>query len=487
MLKKVPDVYVIVFGLIVLAAVSTWVLPPGSFERHEEDVSGHTREVLVPGSFTLDEAADERSGGWLRTNLGPVGPPLATLLETLGVIATAPLKGFVKGNIAQIIVFIFIVGGAFFVLNESGAIAAGTQLLVRVLKGREFLVIPIVMLFFSFFGAAFGMCEEAMPFALIFVPLALALGYDSLVGVSLTFLSAGVGFAGAFLNPFTVQIAQGLAGLQPVSGWGYRLIVWLFITAFTIGWVMIYAARVKKDPKRSIMYELDRERKDEIAQKLETQAAFSLRHGLCLATLFATIGLMIYGVIALDWYIIELGGLFFAMGVVVGVIAGLTPNELAKAFISGVKEMSGAALIVGFAGGILVVLEEARVLDTILYGLGSVASRLPPLLAADAMYIIQMALNFFIPSGSTKAALTMPLMAPLADLSGITRQTAVLAYQFGDGFTNMIIPTSGVTVGTLAMAKIPFQKWFRWNFPMQIAFFVISLGLLVWPVLTAWE
>ena len=462
MFKKVPDVFVIVFVLIALAAVATWVLPGGSYERRQEDVGGHSREVLVPGSFTFQDAQP----------------------QILSVF-TAPLEGF--KNLASIIIFIFIVGGAFFILNESGAIAAGMHKLVQLLRGREFLVIPIVMLFFSLFGAVFGMCEEAMPFVLIFVPLALALGYDSIVGVSLSFLAAGVGFAGAFINPFTVQIAQGLAGLQPVSGWEYRLVVWILITLFTIVWVMVYAARVKKDPKRSPMFEIDRERREELTEKLESGADFTTRHGLCLLVLVATIAMMIYGVIALDWYIMELGGLFLAMGIVTGVIAGMGANDLSKAFIEGVKEMAGAALIVGFAGGILYVLEEGNVLDTILYGMGSVASELPPILAADAMYVLQMALNFFIPSGSTKAALTMPLMAPLADLSGITRQTAVLAYQFGDGFTNMIIPTSGITVGTLTMAKIPFQKWFWWCLPLQIAFFLLSIALLVWPVVTGWE
>lgn len=462
MLRKVPDVFVIVFGLIIVAAALTWILPGGSYQRREETVGGHTREVLVEGSFEFEEASP----------------------QTFAVF-TAPLEGFKK--LSSIIVFIFIVGGAFFILNESGAIAAGTGKLITALRGREFLVIPIVMTFFSFFGAAFGMCEEAMPFALIFVPMAIALGYDSLVGVSLTFLASGVGFAGAFLNPFTLQIAQGLAGVQPVSGWGYRLIVWLLVTVFTIAWVMIYAARIKRDPERSIMYELDKARRAEITEQIEARGEFTGRHALSLMVLMVTIGLMIYGVIALGWYIIELGGLFFAMGIVVGVISGLGLNELAKAFISGVKEMAGAALIVGFAGGILVVLEEGNILDTLLHSIGSVASQLPPMLAADAMYVVQMALNFFIPSGSTKAALTMPLMAPLADLSGITRQTAVLAYQFGDGFTNMIIPTSGVTVGTLTMARIPYEKWFRWNIPMQVAFFFVSLALLIWPVMTEWD
>jgi len=460
--RKVPDVFVIVSALIVLAAVLTWILPGGSYERRTEVVDGHARELVVPGSFA----------------------PAASDPQTFEVF-TAPLRGFIK--LAEIIVFIFLVGGAFFILNETGAIAAGTSRLARSLTGREYLVIPLVMTLFSFFGAAFGMCEEAMPFVLIFVPLALRLGYDSIVGVCLTFLAAGVGFAGAFLNPFTLQIAQGIAGVRPVSGWEYRLVVWGISTAVAIVWVMIYAARVKKKPQLSPMYELDRQRRDDLAASSQEHAVFTVRHGLALLTLAATIVGMIYGVIALQWYIIELGGLFLAMGVVAGVVTGMNPNRLAAAFIAGVKDMAGAALIVGFAGGILVTLEQGGIMDTVLHGMSSLTSSLPPLLAADAMYGIQVALNFFIPSGSTKAALTMPLMAPLADLSGITRQTAVLAYQLGDGFTNMIIPTSGVTIGTLAMARIPYEKWFRWNLPMQVVFVVMSLGFLVWPVLGNWQ
>jgi uncharacterized ion transporter superfamily protein YfcC len=196
---------------------------------------------------------------------------------------------------------------------------------------------------------------------------------------------------------------------------------------------------------------------------------------------------MIVGVWVYKWFIVELGGLFFAMGVVAGLISGMGPNKLAKTFVEGCRDMAGAALIVGFAGGILEVLEAGHIMDTILHGAATVTQQLPAVASAHVMYFFQLLLNVFIPSGSTKAALTMPLMAPLADLSGITRQTAVLAYQLGDGFTNMIIPTSGVTVGTLAMAKVPYEKWFRWNLPMQLVFILMSLVLLVWPVLAAWR
>jgi len=462
MLKKIPDVFAIVFVLILIAAAATWFVPGGQYERRKERVGQTTRTVLVEGTYRSVDAAP----------------------QTLEVF-TAPVKGFLK--LAEIIAFIFIVGGAFYMLNETGAITAGIHQLVKLLKGKEYLVIPLVMTLFSFFGAAFGMCEEAMPFALIFVPMALALGYDSIVGVSLTFLAAGVGFAGAFFNPFTLQIAQGLAGVEPLSGMGYRILVWVVVTTFTITWVMIYAARIKRDPTRSPMYDLDQARRAELERQQAEAQDFHWRHGLCLLVLLAGIVFMILGVILWDWYIIELAGLFLAMGLLAGALAGQGPNQLAQCFIAGCKDIASAALVVGFAGGIIVVLEDGRIMDTILYAMASATSKLPPLLAADVQYGLQMLLNFFIPSGSTKAALTMPLMAPLADLSGITRQTAVLAYQFGDGFTNMIIPTSGVTVGTLGLAKIPFERWFKWNIKLQVAFFLLSLALLVWPVLTGWD
>ena len=462
LIRKVPNVFVIVFSLIILAAVATWIVPGGSYGRVEEEVGGVIREVLVVDSFRFEDAHPQ-------------------VLE----IFTAPMDGFLR--LAEIIGFIFLVGGAFSIMNETGAIAAGTGQLVRKLKGREILVIPIVMTFFSLFGAVFGMCEEAMPFVLIFVPLALSLGYDSFVGVSLTFLAAGVGFAGAFLNPFTLQIAQGLAGVPLVSGWEYRVVVWVIITAATITWVMIYAARIKQDPRRSAMYDLDQQRREEIRRQQTAEADFTLRHALALFVLLLGVVGMIVGVTVFGWYITELGALFLGMGVMAGVVSGQSPNTLAKNFILGVKDMASAAMIVGFAGGIIVILEDGNIMDTILYSMAQLTSNMPRILAADAMYVMQVGLNFFIPSGSTKAALTMPLMGPLADLSGFTRQTAVLAYQLGDGFTNMIIPTSGVTIGTLTMAKIPYEKWFRWNFPMQIFFFILSLLLLIWPVVTHWQ
>lgn len=462
MTRKAPDVFVIAFVLILLAAAATWILPGGAYERRTEQVGGSTREVVVPGTYRVE-------------------PNRPQVLE----IALAPLRGFLR--MGAIIALIFVVGGAFNILNDTGAIAAGIHQLVRLLGRHTYLIIPIVMTVFSFFGGAYGMCEEAMPFALIFVPMAIALGYDSIVGVCLSFVAAGVGFAAGFLNPFTVQISQGIAGVPLGSGIRYRLVVWAACTAVAIVWVMVYAARVKADPRRSPMHDLDRQRREELEKAETGSVEFTWRHGLCLLVLAGAVVGLIVGSTMLKWYMVEFGGLFFAMGVLAGLAGGMGPSRLAKSFITGVKDIAGAALIVAFAGGIVVILEDGHILDTILHGLASVTSRFGGVLAAQAMFVLQVVLNFFIPSGSTKAVLTMPLLAPLADLSGITRQTLVLAYQLGAGFTSMIIPTSGVTVGTLALAKIPYERWVRWHWKMQAAFFVLSLLALIWPALTGWN
>jgi uncharacterized ion transporter superfamily protein YfcC len=462
MAKKSPDVFVIAFTLILIAAAATWILPGGAYQREKEIVGGATREVVVPGTYHVE----------------PSKPQVTAIF-------LAPMRGFLR--MGAIVGLIFIVGGAFNILNDTGAVAAGIHQLVKLLGGRSYLIIPIVMTVFSFFGGAYGMAEEAIPFALIFVPLALALGYDSIVGVCLSFVAAGVGFSAGFLNPFTVQISQAIAGVPLGSGIYYRIAVWIIATALAIVWVMIYGARVKANPTRSLMYDLDRQRREEIGKAEAEQVVFTWRHGLCLLVLFGAVVGLIVGSTVYKWYMVEFAGLFFAMGVLAGLAAGIGPNRLAKSFITGAKDLGGAALIVAFAGGIVVILEDGHILDTILHGMASVTSHFGGVLAAHAMYVLQCILNFFIPSGSTKAVLTMPLLAPLADLSGITRQTLVLAYQLGAGFNSMILPTSAVTVGTLTLAKIPYERWVRWNWPLQVAFFLLSLAVLVWPALTRWN
>jgi len=458
---KIPNTFVIVYIIIIMAAVATWFVPGGHFERQTIETDGGQREVLQRDSFQYQDSY----------------PQFFAIFE-------APLKGIIR--MADIIGFIFLVGGSFYIFQKTGAINAAIGVIVRKMKGHEKWIIVIVMILFSFFGAFFGMCEEAMPFVLIFVPLALALGYDSITGLCFSFLAAGIGFAGAFFNPFTVQIAQKFAEIPPVSGWEYRVIIWIGVTVFSIVWVIRYAEKIKKHPHKSITYELDQKKRQKLENENQEIGDFTKKHAGVLLVLTLGIIFLFYGVIQLHWYIVELAALFLAMGIVGGLLGGLNVNEVADGFIEGAKDIASAALIVGFAAGIIVILEDGNIMDTILYSMAKLTGESAPLLSSYMMYVVQMLLNFFIPSGTTKAALTMPLFAPLADLSGITRQTAVLAYQFGDGFTNMIIPTSGVTVGTLAMAKVPFEKWFRWLLPLEIAFIIISLLLLIPPVVFQW-
>jgi uncharacterized ion transporter superfamily protein YfcC len=455
---KIPDTFVIVFVIIAIAAVATWFVPGGQFDR----ITENGRKVIVKDSFRFLDSSPQSFG-----------------------IFQAPLKGFVK--MAEIIAFVFFVGGAFFVFQKTGAINAAIAEVVKRMKGKEKLIIVFIMLIFSFFGAFFGMCEEAIPFVLIFVPLALALGYDSITGLCFSFLAAGVGFASAFFNPFTVQIAQKFAEIPPISGWEYRIGIWIFITFFTIFWVVRYAEKVKKNPQLSLTYEADKKRRAQLEQETQDTGKFNKSHAAVLIILFLGIVFLFVGVIVWEWYIVELAALFIAMGISAGLLGGLDANQVAKAFIEGARDIASAALIIGFAGGIIVILEDGKIMDTVLYGMARLIGDSLPILSSYIMYGFQLVLNFFIPSGTTKAALTMPLFAPLADLTGITRQTAVLAYQFGDGFTNMIIPTSGVTIGTLALARVPFEKWFKWLLPLQIIFIVLSLLLLIPPVLTNWK
>lgn len=458
---KIPNTFVIVYSIIILAAIATWFVPGGEYQRKTVQEGGTSRQILVKDSFQYQEN----------------NPQFFAVFE-------APLKGIIR--MADIIGFIFLVGGAFFIFQKTGAINAAINEIVRLMKGHEKWIIVIVMTLFSFFGAFFGMCEEAMPFVLIFVPLALALGYDSITGLCFSFLAAGIGFAGAFFNPFTVQIAQKFAEIPPVSGWEYRALIWLFVTGFTIFWTIRYAEKIKKRPELSPTYESDNERRHQLHLDNQELGSFNKSHAGVLLTLLFGIFILFYGVIEMEWYITELAALFLAMGIVGGFLGKLSANEIAEGFMEGARDIAGAALIVGFAAAIIVILEDGNIMDTILHSMSNLTGESRPLLSSYMMYIVQMGLNFFIPSGTTKAALTMPLFAPLADLSGITRQTAVLAYQFGDGFTNMIIPTSGVTVGTLAMAKVPFEKWFKWLLPLEIAFIIIALLLLIPPVLFHW-
>jgi uncharacterized ion transporter superfamily protein YfcC len=449
---------VMIFGVVVLVAVATWMVPGGSYTRAVKD----GRTLVVPGSFTNVPSEPQGIGG----------------------VLTAPLKGFIQA--AQIIGFLFIIGGAFAIVQKTGAVAVSVRRLGMTFAERPHLqkyFIPVTMTIFSLAGSIFGMCEETMPFVLIFIPLALSLGYDSLVGTAIPFLGAAAGFAGATLNPFTVGIAQGIAEVPMYSGLEYRMVIWVISTASMITFVMLHASRIRKDPQRSPVYDLDQERKHSMHLDLNGDARFSLRQKLVLGAFLFSFVLLVYGILKYEWFITEIGGLFFGLGLACGLFGGLSLNEMTESFKEGARDMMGVALIIGCARALLVVATDGRILDTLLYSLASIISDLHPIMAAQVMFITHGIINFFVHSGSGQAALTMPVMAPLADIVGVSRQTAVLAFQFGDGWINPILPTSGVTMGVLGLAGISWDRWIRWMLPAQVFFFILALVLLIPPFL----
>ncbi len=472
---RAPDTTLILAGIIVLAAVLTWVVPPGQYARTEIEVEGvGTREVVVPGSYERIERAAQGVG--------------ARLLHSAAVVLQAPILGFIDEDAAPIIAFVLLVGGAFAVLTETGAVDAALRRVVVAAESSpvlDVLLIPLFMGLFSLGGAVFGMSEETIPFVLIFVPLAIALGYDSLTGAAIPFLGSAAGFAAAFFNPFTVGVAQGIAGVALFSGAGFRIALWVVITSVVTGFVLWHARRVRRDPSRSPVSGVDAAREGQALAEVGEEG-FTRRHGAVLLAFAAGIVVLVAGVLGAGWYIVEIAALFVGLGVAMGTIGGLGGNGTARAFMAGVRDLAPTAVIIGLARGILVVLEDGQVVDTILDALASGLGGAGAALAACAMFAVQTAINFFVPSGSGQAALTMPLMAPLADLVGVSRQTAVLAFQLGDGFTNMIIPTSAVLMGVLSLARVPWPTWARWVLPLQVVLFALGALALVIAVATGY-
>jgi uncharacterized ion transporter superfamily protein YfcC len=444
--RKAPDALLIIAVILALAVACTWLVPAGSFDRQEVQTEVGARTAVVPGTYHAVDATPVPWWGFF----------------------TAPVKGFTDHQAAMIIAFVLLIGGAFAVLNATGAIDA---LLFRVLRSardnpaRKRLVIPLLMLAFSVGGNTFGMSEEVLVFLMITIPLARSLGWDPVVGVAIPFLGAGVGFAGAAFNPFTVGIAQGISELPLFSGWEFRMAQWAVLTLIAIVFVMRYAARIERDPKQSVLHGAT----GRAAEHGELEEKPLTGRRLAVLLLFAlTIVALIIGVNRFDWYIEEIAGLFIGMGVLAAVIAGISADAAAKAFAGGARDMVGAGLLIGLSRSVLIVLQDGQVVDTVLHGLSSAISGLPAAVSAQLMFFVQFAINFFVPSGSGQAALTMPVMSPLADLLQIPRQSAVIAFQLGDGLCNFVIPTSGVTMGILEIAGIPFNLWLKWIWKLML-------------------
>ncbi|NOZ63012.1 MAG: YfcC family protein, partial [Calditrichaeota bacterium] len=400
---SLPHTLVIIFSIIVIIAVLTYVIPGGKYDRQNKD----GRTVVIGDSFRFTE----------------------NVPQGIGALLLAPFRGFVDA--AAIIAFVILVGGAFGVIQKTGAIDSMIKSITAAHSRSALLrkmMIPLLMIVFALGGSIFGMSEEVIPFILIFIPLALALGYDSIVGTAIPFLGAGAGFAGAFINPFTIGIAQGIAELPPISGIFYRIFCWIIITATAIFFVSRYAAKVKTNPQISPTFDLDEEKRKHFSEVDPGNHSLDRHHAFVLILFAAALVLLVVGVLQFKWYIPEIAALFFGAAIVCGIAGKLSPNAIAESFVNGTKDMMTAVLVIAFARGILIIASDGQIIDTILYSLSRQITRFHPIFAGQAMFLVQTLINFFIPSGSGQAALTMPVMAPLSDLLGVTRQTAVLAF-----------------------------------------------------------
>jgi len=456
---KFPHTLLLIYAMVVLTVVATWLVPGGEYQRVEKD----GRMIPVAGSYQRVESRPQGLGG----------------------LFVSPVRGIIDA--AAIIGILLIVGGAFSVIQKTGAITVVIHNLAFQFgrsKALRILLIPVTMTVFSLGGAVFGMCEETMPFVLIFVPLALSLGYDTIVGVSIPFLGAAAGFAGAFFNPFTVGIAQGIAGLPLYSGIGYRLIVWAIGTVIVVAVVMRYAAKILKNPQASPVYEDDIEKRKKYlgAGPVVEKLPMLTTHKLVLGVFVGGFAFMVFGILKYKWYINEIAGIFLAMGVLAGIAGRLKGDEFGRAFVDGAKDMVNAALIIGTARAILIVATDGRIMDTILAGLARAISNFHPIISSQLMFLSQCVINFFVHSGTAQAALTIPVMAPLGDLVGITRQTSVFAFQLAE-YINPLLPTSGVTMGVLGLAGLRYEKWAKWLIPLVIIWVIFGLLSLIPPVL----
>jgi uncharacterized ion transporter superfamily protein YfcC len=524
--REFPHTYVIVFAIVVIAAISSWFVQGGEFERTVKVLpDGSSKTIIVPESY---KNVENQPQTWQ--------------------IFSALFEGFVAK--ADIIVFILLIGGAFWVMNASKAIDVAILSFLNLTKkieknkiigkiGVNNIIIVLIMIVFSTFGSVFGMAEETIAFIGIFVPLAISMGYDSIVGICLCFFAAGLGFAGATLNPFTIGIAQGLSDIPLFTGLEYRIFCWFVITAIGIAFVLRYAAKIKKDPLKSPMYEGDQLWRNKGAEeiekvKYETPASAWIVYILLLGVMIAyswvypittmnigqsqitipiipvctgifavtsilflrksvhffvlnififTIVYLIVGVMGYKWYVLEIATLFFAMGLSSGIAMSYTPNKITQLFLAGVKDILPAALVVGLAGGIIIILQNGKVIDPMLHGVANSMKDVGRFGSLSIMYGIQTLINVIITSGSAKAALTMPIMAPFSDLIHVSRQATVMAYQLGDGFTNLITPTSATLVGVLGVAKIPLEKWVKWAWPLILFLIIVGLLLLI-PTIT---
>ena len=447
---RFPDSLVLIFAMIFLAWGASFLLPSGEYETKTNEKG---REVVVPNTYETLPKDDHKLTwhAWL----------------------TKIPKGLEKAQ--DIIFFVFLVGGVIGILKATGCFDALIGTAIQRASGSTVLLIGLMVSLFAVGSSTIGMAEEYMPFIPVLVTMCIALGMDAVVAVGIVYIGSGIGYGCAAINPFTVQIAQGIAELPPTSGQLFRWVLLVVCLIVGIHHLLAYVRKIRKDPSRSLVKDVDYSEGYEMPE----DTAFTTRRILVLLVFVGGIGIFVWGVSQFGWYLTELAGIFLGMGILAAIIAGMSPNTTAHEFIRGAAELTGAALLIGFARTIEVVLEDSKVIHTIVHGIANTLEGTAPEVAASGMLAVQSACNFLIPSGSGQAYVTMPIMTPLSDLVGVSRQSAVLAYQFGDGFTNMIVPTNALLMGMLGLGRIPFQRWVRFILPLLLKLYLVAIIALV--------
>lgn len=454
---SMPHAYVILLIIIALSMVLTWILPAGNFEYAYDEELG--RNLVVPGSYQL---AEERT---------PVGP--------WGMVISI-FDGVVQAG--DIIFFILFAAAYVYVLSETGALNALTGAMLRKLGDRDHLIIPLFMIFFAIGGTTIGLYEETYGLIPAFMVIAVTLGYDRIVGGAIVFVGVATGFAAAILNPFTIGIASAVAGV-PLMGEKVtlvRIIAFILFLTLNITYVMRYAAKIRKDPTKSILYgDENALRGMEHAKSREEVMAisFTTSQRLSLLGFVLLIGCMAYGIVAFGWYLSELAALFFVFMIVTMIINRLSTTEMAEMFVDGCKSALYGAMLVGLARAISIVMEQGNIIDTAVNYLAGLVGTLPAAVAGVGMLVVQNVVNFFIPSGSGQAVVMMPILAPLSDLVGLSREIAVIAYQFGDGFSNMFWPT--VVATECGIMGIGMDRWYKFITPLFGMMFVLQAIIIV--------
>ncbi|WP_194207996.1 YfcC family protein [Superficieibacter sp. 1612_C1] len=457
---KFPSAYTILFILIALVAVLTWLIPAGQYHMAMNDALG--KAVPVAGTYAHVAAHPQ------------------------GIIAVvmAPISGLYDPETGQagaidVALFILIIGGFLGIVTRTGAIDAGIECVTLRLRGREEWMIPILMALFAAGGTIYGMAEESLPFYTLLVPVMLAARFDPVVAASTILLGAGIGTLGSTINPFATVIAANAAGIPFTDGIGMRAVLLVAGWIICVVWVMRYARQVRLDPSRSIVADKQEENRAHfLGEKTQDSLAFTPVRKLILVIFALAFAVMIYGVAVQGWWMAEISAVFLVAAIIVGIIARMSEEELTSTFINGARELLGVALIIGIARGIVVIMDKGMITHTILHSAEETVSGLSSMAFINVMYWLEVVLSFLVPSSSGLAVLTMPIMAPLADFAGVPRDLVVTAYQSASGIVNLVTPTSAVVMGGLAIARVPYVRYLKWVAPLLVILTLVIMATL---------